>query len=316
MKKNKNSHRAIPRPLPSITDRRSRLIGIALMCAVFVCFTLLDTTAKWLNGHVNTLEVLWARYASHFFLSLLFVNPWTTPSLLSTQKPWLQIVRSMLLAGSTVFNFFALRYLQLDQTSSIMFTTPFFIALCAGPMLGEWIGPRRWVAILIGFSGVLLVTRPGAGGIHPAAILSLGGAICYAIYNLMTRMLAAYDKTSTTVFYSALVGMLVSSIPIPWVWVTPAEPKVIAAMVLIGAFGWIGHMLLIMAHRRAPAPILAPFIYTQIIWMMIAGYLVFGDVPNHWTIAGALVVVGSGLYLLYRERQQKAEDSLKAQTGE
>src|SRR5690606_17611661 len=105
---------------------------------------------------------------------------------LSTQRPWLQIGRSILLLASSIFNFVALRYLQLDQTSAIMFTTPFFVALCAGPLLGEWIGPRRWTAILFGFAGVLLVTQPGAGGIHPAAILSLLGAVCNALYNITT----------------------------------------------------------------------------------------------------------------------------------
>lgn len=160
------------------------------------------------------------------------------------------------------------------------------------------------------------MTRPGAGGIHPAAILSLLGAICYALYNITTRILASYDSTSTTVFYSALVGLVISSVPMPWIWTMPVEPLVISAMIWTGALGWIGHLFLIMAHRRAPAAILAPFIYTQIVWMIIAGYLVFGDVPNHWTLTGVAVVVGAGLYLLYRERQQKAEDSIKAQTGE
>lgn len=302
--------------LPAADDTRARFKGIALMCLALVCFCALDTTAKWLNHHIPTLEVLWARYASHFALSLVFVNPWTTPGLLSTQRPGLQIFRSIVLVASSIFNFTALRYLQLDQTSAIMFTTPLFVALAAGPMLGEWIGPRRWAAILFGFAGVLLVTRPGAGGIHPAAILSLLGAICYALYNITTRILASYDSTSTTVFYSALVGLVISSVPMPWIWTMPVEPLVISAMIWTGALGWIGHLFLIMAHRRAPAAILAPFIYTQIVWMIIAGYLVFGDVPNHWTLAGVAVVVGAGLYLLYRERQQKAEDSIKAQTGE
>jgi drug/metabolite transporter (DMT)-like permease len=304
------------RPLPGADDKRARIVGIALMCLALVCFCILDTSAKWLNHHISTLEVLWARYAGHFVISLIFVNPWTTPGLLKTQRPWLQLFRSMMLVASSITNFTALRYLQLDQTSAIMFTTPLFVALCAGPVLGEWIGPRRWVAILFGFAGVLIVTRPGTGGIHPAAILSLLGAICYALYNITTRILASYDSTATTAFYSALVGLAVSTLPLPWFWSAPSEPLVISAMIWVGALGWIGHLFLIMAHRRAPAPILAPFIYTQIIWMIIAGYLVFGDTPNHWTLTGVAVVIVAGLYLLYRERQQKAEDSLKAQTGE
>ncbi len=304
------------RLLPAATDARARLVGIGLMCAALFCFALLDTTAKVLIHHMETLQVVWGRYASHFLLSLLFINPWTTPGLLKTKRPWLQIGRSALLLLSTVFNFLALRYLQLDQTSAIGFTAPFFIALCAGPMLGEWIGPRRWVAILVGFAGILLVTRPGAGGIHPAAIFSVLSAISYALYNLSTRVLAAYDSTATTVFYSALVGMLVTTLPLPLVWMTPANPWLVAGMVATGACGWIGHLFLTMAHRRAPAPILAPFIYTQIVWMIAAGFLVFGDRPNGWTLAGVAIVIVSGLYLLYREKRMRAEDSIKAQVSE
>jgi len=304
------------RTLPAANDRRARITGIALMCLALICFCVLDTSAKWLNHHISTVEVMWARYAGAFGLSLIFVNPWTTPGLLSTQRPWLQVFRALLLVGSSITNFTALRYLQLDQTSAIMFATPLFVALCGGPLLGEWIGPRRWAAVLFGFAGVLLVTRPGVGGIHPAAILSVIGAICYALYNLTTRILASYDSTNTSVFYTSFVGFVVSSLPLPWFWTSPGEPLVISAMVWVGALGWIGHLFLTMAHRRAPAAILAPFIYTQILWMIVAGYVVFGDVPNHWTLAGVAVVVCAGLYLLYRERQMKADDSLKAQTGE
>jgi drug/metabolite transporter (DMT)-like permease len=301
------------RLLPAATGPRARLAGIGLMCAAVFCFALLDTTAKALIPHMDTLQVVWGRYASHFLLSLLFINPWTTPGLLKTKRPWLQIGRSALLLLSTAFNFFALRYLQLDQTSAIGFTMPFFVALCAGPMLGEWIGPRRWIAILLGFAGILLVARPGAGGIHPAAAFSVLSALCYALYSLSTRVLAAYDSTATTVFYSALVGMLVTTVPLPLVWTTPANPWLIAGMIATGASGWIGHLFLTMAHRRAPAPILAPFMYTQIVWMIAAGFLVFGDAPNAWTLAGVAVVIASGLYLLYREKRMRAKDTLEAQ---
>jgi drug/metabolite transporter (DMT)-like permease len=312
--KSRRSRPAPSRRLAPLNDVRARLVGIGLFCAACFCFALLDTSGKWLNGHLPVLEVVWARYACHFLLSLLFVNPWTTPGLLSTRRPWLQIGRSTLLLLSTAFNFFALRYLQLDQTTSIIFATPFLVALLAGPTLGEWIGPRRWAAIIVGFIGVAIVTRPFTGGFHPAMILSLLAAICYALYSITTRILAAHDSTATTVFFSALVGTVISSIPLPFVWVTPSEPLVLSGMVAIGALGWIGHLFLIMAHRVAPAASLAPFVYTQLIWAMATGFLVFGDVPARVTLIGAGIVVLSGLYLIYRERTMKAEDSIKAQT--
>jgi drug/metabolite transporter (DMT)-like permease len=291
--------------LPAADDVRARLFGIGLMCAALFFFACLDAIAKWLTGSLPILEVVWARYASHFIIALLVVNPWTMPGLMKTQRPWLQIGRSALLFASTACNFVALRYLQLDQTATISFTTPFIIALLAGPLLGEWIHWRRWIAIIVGFCGVLLVTRPGFGGIHPAAIFSLISMICYALYNIMTRFLAGQDTTGTTMFYTALVGFLAASVPLPAVWVTPTEPLVIAGMIAVGAFGWIGHLFLIIAHRYAPAPVLAPYIYTQLIWYVGAGFLVFGDLPNAFTLAGAAIVTASGLYLLYRERKVK-----------
>ena len=291
--------------LPAADDVRARLLGIGLMCAALFFFACLDTVAKWLTTSLPILEVVWARYASHFFISLLVVNPWTMPGLMKTQRPWLQIGRSALLFASTACNFVALRYLQLDQTATISFTTPFIIALLAGPLLGEWIHWRRWLAIIVGFCGVLLVTRPGFGGIHPAAIFSLISMICYALYNLMTRFLAGQDTTGTTAFYTALVGFLAASVPLPAVWVTPTEPLVIVGMIAVGAFGWIGHLFLIVAHRYAPAPVLAPYIYTQLVWYVAGGFLVFGELPNGFTLAGAAIVTASGLYLLYRERKVK-----------
>jgi len=298
------------------SNARSRLIGIGLIFLALMCFATLDTAAKWLTSHIPILEGVWARYAGHFGLSLLVFNPWTTPGLTKTSRPWLQIGRSALLFGATFLNFVALRYLQLDQTGALMFTMPFFVALFAGPLLGEWIGLRRWIAILVGFSGVVLITRPGMGGIHPAALLSLAGSICYALYNISTRVLASHDSTQTTLFYTALVGFLAASIPLPLVWTTPSDPWVIVAMVAVGAFGWIGHWLLIVAHRYAPAPVLAPFVYFQIVWMATAGFLVFGQLPSAWTLAGVAVVIASGLYLLNRERKMHAESSIRAQTGE
>ncbi|HLL27820.1 MAG TPA: DMT family transporter [Xanthobacteraceae bacterium] len=298
---------------PALTGPQARIAGIALMCAAVFCFTLLDTTAKVLIHHMSTLQVVWGRYVSHFFLSLIFINPWTTPGILKTKRPWLQIGRSTLLLLSTVFNFIALHFLQLDQTSSIGFTTPLFVALFAGPLLGEWIGPRRWVAILIGFAGVLLVTRPGGGGIHPAAAFSVLSALSYALYSLSTRVLASYDSTATTVFYSALVGAIATSAPLPFAWTTPDSLWLVIAMLTTGVYGWIGHLFLTMAHRRAPAPILAPFMYTQIVWMIASGFLVFGDKPSAWTLAGVAIVIASGLYLLYREQRMKAKESLEAQ---
>jgi drug/metabolite transporter (DMT)-like permease len=169
-------------------------------------------------------------------------------------------------------------------------------------MLGEWIGWRRWVAILVGFAGVLLVTRPGIGGVHWAAFYSVASAVFYALYIVTTRVLSRSDSSDTTLFYSNLVGAVAMLPVLPFVWTTPHDPFIIFLMVAFGAFGSFGHYLLIVGHRLAPASVLAPFMYSQLVWATGFGYFVFGDVPNRWTLAGASVVVASGLYLLHRER--------------
>jgi drug/metabolite transporter (DMT)-like permease len=296
-----------------VVQRRQRLTGIALICGTVLFFACLDTTAKYLNHYVDTVEVVWARYTGGFLLALIISNPVSRPALMATTRPWLQVGRSLLLLGSTLFNFLALRWLQLDQTTSIMFSTPFLVAIMSGPVLGEWVGWRRWCAIGVGFAGVLLVTRPGFGGISPAALLTVLSVICYAFYLITTRLLARTDSSETTLFYSNLVGVVLMSIIVPFIWSTPHDPLIIGLMVLSGALGSTGHYLLILAHRLAPPSVLAPFLYTQLIWVIALGFLVFGDLPNQWTLAGAAIVVASGLYLLHREHvlgRQTVTDSL------
>jgi drug/metabolite transporter (DMT)-like permease len=284
-------------------QRRQRLIGIGLMCLTVAVFACLDTTAKYLGNLMDPLEVAWARYTSAFALTLFVSNPVTHPGLMKTRRPVLQIVRGSLLVASTVLNFFALRWLQLDEALSIIFTFPFIVAIASGPILGEWLGWRRWTAICVGFGGVLLITRPGFGEFNPGAVLSVASVICYGFYAVFTRMVSRVDSNQTSLFYNNAVGALVMLPVIPFVWTMPQNWKIAALMVGIGALGSIGHFFMISAHKLAPASVLSPYVYTQLIWVGILGYLVFDHVPNELTMAGAAIVICSGLYLLYRERQ-------------
>jgi drug/metabolite transporter (DMT)-like permease len=289
-------------PRDPARERRHRLTGIGFMCGAVACFAFLDATAKYVSASVDVLQVVWVRYAAAFLLTLAISNPIRTPGLMRTGRPFLQVGRGLLLLGSTFFNFLAFRYLQLDQALAITFSTPFLVALLSGPLLGEWVGLRRWIAIGVGFVGVVLVTRPGFGGIHPAALLSVACAFCLALYGISTRLLARTDSNQTTLFYSNLVGAVAMLPALPFVWTTPDDVVLILLMLLVGALGSFGHYLLIAGHRLAPASLLAPFMYTQLVWAIALGYLVFRDVPQPFTLAGAAVVVASGLYILHRER--------------
>ncbi len=284
-------------------QRRQRLIGIALMCCAVGLFACLDTIAKYLNTQLDTMQVAWARYAAALAVTALASNPLKIPTVARTSRLDLQIVRGLLLAASTVGNFLALRWMQLDEVLSIIFTFPFIVAIASIPLLGERIGWRRWSAILFGFGGVLLITRPGFEKVNPAALFSLGATTCYGFYAVMTRIVSRYDSNQTSLFYNNAVGTAVLLPVMPFVWQTPGSWFITLLLFVIGVLGAVGHFCLISGHKLAPASVLSPFVYTQLIWVVILGYLVFGHVPTGWTMAGASIVVGSGLYLLYRERK-------------
>lgn len=287
--------------------RRVRLAGIAFISVAVASFTVLDTTAKYLTSHMHQMQVSWGRYMSAFVLTLLLFNPVTRPNLVRTNRLGLQILRGVLLCLSTACSFMGLRYLHLDESSAIIFAGPFIIAALSGPMLGEWIGPRRWAAIAVGFLGVLLVTRPGLSGIHPAAAFTVGSAVCYAFYAIVTRVLARTDSDQTTLFYSNFVGAVLLFLPLPFVWSTPDSWAIVLLMLMTGVFGSFGHYMMIAALRRAPATVISPFMYSQLVWMVIAGYFVFGRVPDAWAFAGISLIIGSGVYLIHREQVRRGD---------
>lgn len=278
------------------------IAGIGLIVLACLCFSLLDATAKYLVETVPTFQIVWLRFVSHVMLCFVLFRVWQKPELLKTKRPVLQLVRAFCLLGITIFNFLAVRHLQLAETTAIMFAAPFVITALAGPILGEWAGARRWAAIIVGFMGVLVVTQPGLGGMHWAAIYSVASMVFYALYAIFTRQLTATDSSAGMLILSGVIAAIAMAPAGLAVWVTPPDAWSWVLLFATGVFGGGGHFLFIIAHRMAPAPVLAPFIYTQIVWMVALGYLVFGDVPGWATFAGTMIVVGSGLYILSRER--------------
>ncbi len=282
-----------------------RLVGIALMMGALVCFTAIDTSAKWLSRSLPALEVTFFRYLVAFLLSAIVFNPVTARHAWTTRRPARQILRALFLLGSTVFNFMALRHLQLAETMSIVFGVPFLVAVLSGPLLGESVGGMRWAAIAVGFLGVLLVTRPTPSHFDPAMGWAFAAAGCYAGYVIVTRMLSGLDSAASLLLLPAGAAVVMLAPFIPSIWVAPTGLLDWGLLTLTGISGATGHFLLILAYGRTPASALSPFIYVQIVWMTLSGWLVFGDIPGPWTIAGASVVVASGLWLVQLERGRR-----------
>lgn len=290
------------RPIAPIEERR--LLGIGFVLIGMLCMTIIDSCAKWLAAHGMPVgQVVFVRYAGQFVLVLAILWPMHGRALLHTRSWKLEAARSLALLGSTVFNFLAVTFLPLTITSAISFTMPLIICALSIPMLGEQVGWRRWLAILVGFVGVLIIVRPGTDSFSPALIFSFLAVTCAALYNLLNRRLAGIDSTATQQFYGAgLATLCIAPFGLSdWHW--PSAPADWFAFLLIGAMAFIGHLFITVAHRYAPASTLAPFTYVQIIYMTSASWLVFNQPPDIFLFLGAPIVIGSGLFIWLRERQ-------------
>ena len=282
-----------------------RFLAIALMCGAMVGFTGLDTSAKWLSASLPVTQIIWTRYVGASLIALAGSRVLSRPVTLRSKRPWLQLLRSTLLFGSTTANLLAVHQLQLSETATISFLTPIFVALLAGPLLGETVSTERMIVIAVGFLGVVIATRPGTAAFQPIVLVAIAGVICNSGYVLATRKLAGADAPQTTLAWTQIAGIVCLTPILPWVWRQPGSAGAWLLMAGLGVFGAAGHGLLIVAHRFAPAPVLTPFTYTQLIWMIISGVVIFGDWPAAATLIGAALVVACGAYLAVKERKQR-----------
>jgi len=269
-----------------------------------VCLTALDTTAKYLVRDHSLFLVVWARYIGQMLVVTPFVWHRAGPTFWRTRNPGTQLVRSACLVAATACFFAGLRYLPLAEGSAVTFFAPIIIVVLSQPVLGERPTRARWAAAIMGFTGIVVLLRPGSSVLHPAVILMLGAAFCNAMYQLLTRKVPG-DNANTTLFYSALVGAVGLTLALPLgldgaalTWFDTG------LLVALGLFAGLGHWLLIHAFLLAPASLLTPFSYLQMLWATLFGYLVFGQLPDRWSALGMSIIVGSGVLLAILERRR------------
>ena len=276
--------------------------GIGLVLLAMLLFTCMDTIGKSLTASYPVQQVVWGRYFFSFACVLVLIPRFGVVHLVRTRRLWLQIARGLLLAMATLCMITAISVIPLADAYTITFTAPLLVTVLSIPLLGERVGWRRLAAVCVGFVGVLIVIRPGFRDIDPAMLLPLVTALCFALYQVLTSRVGAHpDETALAMlFYVAMVGTAVMSALAPFVW-QPVRAPDWGWMVATGALGTIGHLLLIRALWLAPASLLQPFIYSQIVWALGIGYLMFGDLPDLWMLLGGAVIIGSGLYVFYRQ---------------
>ncbi len=291
--------------MPSSPVPVNAIRGILLMLGTMFVFVVIDAVAKYLTASLPVMQVVWARNVFALGFSLLMLRGRGATMLMATRRPGLQLARSALQFTSTAIFFTALYYIPLADAIAIGFVSPLILTALSVPMLGEKVGPRRWAAVTAGFLGVLVIIRPGFGQTHWAMLLPVAMAFSSATYNLVTRMLAGEEHPMTTLWYTTLIGSVLTSAIVPFVWVSPGLAGW-ALMVLLGVVGGLGHFLLIKAFSHAPASTLAPFNYSQMIWSIPIGYLVFNNLPDLFTLLGAVIIALSGIYTIYRERRVRA----------
>jgi len=285
--------------------RHRLLLGIFFMCAASTLFPIMNGIVQILSPRYPSEQIIWARTAGHLLIVLVLIVPRFGIGVLATRRPGAQIWRSLLLLASTTLFFFAVKDVPLAKAASISFLAPFFVTLLALPMLGERIDPKRLAAVTVGFLGVLVVIRPGSEMFQPAALLIVGSAFCYAVYQVLTRKVAGIDRPETSVMYSALIGTLLMSCVVPFVWVTPGNLSDILLHLVLGCLGAGGHWCVAKAMTYGQASVIAPFQYWQMIGSVAVGYVITGLFPDAFTWVGASIIIAAGITIAVAESRRR-----------
>lgn len=303
----------------SDTEQSTPISAILLVIVAGFLFSLLDSSAKYLVlSGMDAMFVSWARFFVHLLLVLVLFRSWSDRSMFRATSLPKQLVRGFFMFGSTISNFLALETLQLAETMSIFFLSPVVTTMLAGPLLGEKVGWRRWMAVGVGFVGMLVIVRPGVGTFGLGHVYALTSMMSYTFYVLMTRSMGATETPASLIFYAALAPVLLLVPAVPYTASMPPDLWHLVVLIAMGFLGGFGHWLLIRAYRVATTSALAPYPYLQMVWMIALGYLIFDQLPDGWTLAGGAIIVSSGLYIIYREHVLRLRRSAapQAETAE
>jgi drug/metabolite transporter (DMT)-like permease len=273
--------------------------AIVMMILGIFCFSLMDSTVKALVPRIGVLPTLWARYAGQMILVLILIAP-RLRQVVRSKYPKLQFLRSLLLMGATGFFFAGISQMPLSGAAALMAVNPVLITLGAAFFLGEALGPRRIIGIAFALIGAMIIIQPGSAVFNSAALLPLAAAVCYSGYALLTRRVGPQEDVWTSLFYTGLVGTFLLSIAVPFAWTTP-DAIAWGLMALAALFGTIGQLFIIRSFSCGEAAMLAPYSYTGLIFAALWGALLFNEMPDIWTVTGALVIAGAGLYVWHRE---------------
>ena len=263
-------------------------------------FSAVDAQAKFLTDAFHPIQIVWSRQLG-LLIGMFVLLALRGFVIFRTEYPGLQIARGALAAGSATIFIVAISFVPLADAVAVSFVAPFIVTVLGAFILREPVGVRRWTAVTIGFLGTMIVIRPGMGVIHPAVMLVLLAAILFALRQIVSRVLSNSDQTVTTVAYTALVGSLILTVPLPFVWKWPATNIDVVLLINIAILAALAELLVIKALEVAQAVVVAPLQYTLLLWGTMYGYLIFDQMPDLWTWVGALIIVITGLYTLHRE---------------
>lgn len=289
----------------STPERRHRpLLGMLFMLAACALFPVMNGIVKFLGEQYDPKQVVWFRITTHLVLVVLVFMPRMGTRLFHTRHIGSQAIVSVMMLLSTLCYFTAAKYVGVADAIAVSFVAPLAVVFLAWPLLGERITALRLGAVVLGFVGVLIVIRPGSSVFQPASLLLLGSALCYAIYQIYIRRLAGIDHPATSIFYSVLLGSVIMSCVVPFVWATPRSWQHWALFFSTGAMGALGHYCVARAMTYASANFIAPFNYTQMIGSVIVGYLMFSEVPDLYVWLGTALIVSAGLMVGWSGRRR------------